>query len=238
MENDPIGAGRRPSSPPPSGCGQAIDELAPTFEDVLPAYGPDLRRYLVRRLRDPDLAADLVQETLLRAYGARDRFENERPVWPWLAAIAHNVLLNTFRDERSRHERLATESEWASIAHRVESSPADDPERRFASTQLRATITAALIALTSRQRRILLLRVADGRSYEEIAVSEGVSVDAVKSALRRARRTFRAEFLSEYRLRFALDDEETTVVACASRRPTPARHRGCLLPFLNDRKEA
>jgi DNA-binding CsgD family transcriptional regulator len=67
----------------------------------------------------------------------------------------------------------------------------DDPERRYASKEQGAAIIRALDALDARQRRLLLMRAAEGLPYEEIAHEEGLSVDAVKSLLKRARRAFR-----------------------------------------------
>jgi RNA polymerase sigma-70 factor (ECF subfamily) len=174
----------RPAEPPP-------------FEDVLKVYEHDLRGFISRRVRDPDLANDVVQDTLIRAYHARAVFDRERPVWPWLATIARNTMSNAIRDERRRVALVDTGCDWTDIAATADIRPDVDPETTLLGTLRRSAIAVALSSLAARQRRLLLLRARDGMSYEEIAVAERLSVDAVKSLLKRARCAFRSAYEQE-----------------------------------------
>ena len=172
------------------------DDQGWTFDDLHQVYGRDLRRFVKRRVRDPELTSDIVQEAFLRAYRAKDEFDHERPVWPWLSTIARNLILNTIRDERRRRLRVQTDLDSDEIARTADHRSEVDPERSYTDGQRRAAIATALMSLTPRQRRVLLLRVSEDLSYDDIAAQEGLSLDAVKSLLKRARQTFREAYRS------------------------------------------
>jgi RNA polymerase sigma-70 factor (ECF subfamily) len=168
----------------------------PAFEERLRALESDLAGFVVRRVRDRDLAGDVVQETMLRAYRARASFDKDRPLWPWLQTIASNLIANTMRDQRRHREHVQT-SGWDGIASAADMRCEIDPESNYLAAQRRVAIATALASLSSRQRRVLLLRAADGLSYEDIAAVEGLSTDAVKSLLKRARHGFRYVYEAE-----------------------------------------
>ena len=166
------------------------------FEELLDRHRSDLHGFVARRVSDPSLVEDIVQDTLLRAYRARRSFDGHRPVWPWLVTIARNTMSNALRGERSRRRHLDREMDWQSIESHPDFQPAGDPERRYASKVQAAAIAAALDALDDRQRRLLLMRASEGLACEEIARIEHMSLDAVKSLLKRARRAFREAYRS------------------------------------------
>jgi RNA polymerase sigma-70 factor (ECF subfamily) len=173
----------------------------PRFEDLLRQYRTDLQSFVARRVADPSLVDDIVQDTLLRAFRARNVFDRTKPLWPWLATIARNTMSNALRGERSRRRHIEGGVDWRSVETHADGRFAIDPERRYASKEQGAAIAAALDALDDRQRRMLLLRAAEGLAYEDIARIEGLSIDAVKSLLKRARRSFRDSYK-----RLGLDD--------------------------------
>jgi len=161
------------------------------FGDVLDAYRTDLHGFVARRVCDPSLVDDIVQETLLRAYRARHGFDETKPVWPWLATIARNTLSNALRGERLRHRHLERELDWGSIEGHADLQLTGDPERRYAAKEQHAAILAALATLDHRQRRLLVMRASDGLGYDDIARLEGLTLNSVKSLLKRARHAFR-----------------------------------------------
>lgn len=188
-----------PRSPSPRSAGgvRPADERDGerwTFEELHRAYGRDLRRFVKRRVRDPELTSDIVQEAFLRAYRAKDGFDQERPVWPWLSTIARNLIRNTIRDEYRRRARVQTDLDSYEIARTADDRSEVDPERSYTAAQRRAAIAAALLSLAPRQRRVLLLRVTEELSYDDIAAQESLSLDAVKSLLKRARQAFREAY--------------------------------------------
>jgi RNA polymerase sigma-70 factor (ECF subfamily) len=174
----------------------ALELASSTFEELHAAFNRDLTRYVARRIRDAELTRDIVQETFLRAYRARRRFDDQRPAWPWLATIARNLIHNARRDEHRRRLHVSAGTDWRGVAASADPRSEIDPEKSFSLAQSRTQIRDALSSLAARQRRVLLLRVVNDLSYHEIAAAEGISSDAVKSLIKRARRAFRESYAS------------------------------------------
>lgn len=151
---------------------------------------------LVRRfVADEDLIDDIVQETFLRAYngGLHHEYRDEdRPhdQWPWLAAVARNLSL-----DHLRKKQVVDEEEIDEELFDLEVSP-DDPESYHLAARRRSGIAEAFGAVCERQRDILILKHIHGMAYGDIAERQGMSVEAVKSALARARATFRNAYAS------------------------------------------
>ncbi len=157
----------------------------------LDRYHDEVLRYVRRRIRDPHLAEDIAQETLLRAFRAAAAIDTDRPLWPWLQAIVQNLIANRMRYERRVRRHLVASVDIGELESTVDPRPDGDPEAWLSKLHDREAISHSLNQLSPRQRRVLLMRVAEGLSYEQIARAEGVSLDASKSLVKRARRSFR-----------------------------------------------
>ncbi len=182
------------------------DEGPITFAQLHRIFFDDLCRFLYRRVGDRELAEDIAQETFLRAYRARASYDPMRPVWPWLATIAKNLAINSHRNA-DRQRRSYQRAEFQDAEDQPDGHFDGDPEAVIANVQRRKAIAECLARLNPRQRRILSLRCINELSYEEIAAQEDLSLDALKSVLKRARQSFRANYL-----RIA-DETEVPIVA-------------------------
>jgi RNA polymerase sigma-70 factor (ECF subfamily) len=144
----------------------------------------------------PD-AEDLVQETFMRAWRARDRFEGRASLRTWLYRIATNVFLDTRRAPARRSIPAGDPLEWctdigpypdALLGH----DPQHDPAAGVAAQEtVELALIAALMYLPVRQRAAFLLRDISGWTAEETAEAIGVTVPAGNSLIQRARRTMR-----------------------------------------------
>jgi RNA polymerase sigma-70 factor (ECF subfamily) len=133
--------------------------------------------------RNPSDADDLAQETFVRAWQAIGRFRVGEPLYPWLARIAVNLAYSLFRRRRRRPETpieplIEAGHEWAGE---------DDPARDAAEAESRERLEASFAELKPEHRAVLVLRVVEGMSYDEIAGALGVPVGTVMSRLSRAR---------------------------------------------------
>ncbi|ACU75855.1 RNA polymerase, sigma-24 subunit, ECF subfamily [Catenulispora acidiphila DSM 44928] len=164
----------------------------------LEAHRAELTAYCYRMLGSVHDAEDQVQETLLRAWKARDRYDPAKAsVRTWLYRIATNVCLTALasRGRRPLPSGLGAPSQDTEAPLR----PALDvpwlepfPDARFdadARADLRLAWVAAVQELPARQRAALVLRDVLDFSAAEVAEQLGTTVAAVNSALQRARVT-------------------------------------------------
>jgi RNA polymerase sigma-70 factor (ECF subfamily) len=159
-------------------------------------YRGELIAYCYRMLGSFHEAEDLVQETMLRAWKAHDRYDSARAsVRTWLYRIATNVCL-TALDGGSRRP-LPSGLGAPSDDPMAPLTPAMDipwlqpfPDARIdvdVRADLRLALVAAMQALSARQRAVLLLRDVLDFSAAEVATQLGTTVAATNSALQRAR---------------------------------------------------
>jgi RNA polymerase sigma factor (sigma-70 family) len=150
------------------------------FEAIVLRYHRPLLRHC-RRLLPAGRAEDAVQQALLRALEAMRADERELQLGPWLHRIAHNTAIDSLR---------RMDSHWEELDERM-----DGVEPTHAAVERRARFQSVMTnmgELPERQRRALVLRELEGRSYDEIAVTLGVTGDGVRQLLNRARNTMRA----------------------------------------------
>jgi len=139
------------------------------------AHSGDLHRFALFLSGDPALADDLVSETFIRLWNARERVDLAT-VKGYLFTIARNLFLQHRRGRRS----------VAALDERLADSGPGPETRAQARSDLRAAL-AALQELPEIDRAALLMRADDGLPYEEIAAALGLSLAAARVKVHRAR---------------------------------------------------
>jgi RNA polymerase sigma-70 factor (ECF subfamily) len=134
---------------------------------------------LALRLVGPNLAADVAQEALIRAWRALPRFRGDASFGTWLHRITVNTAW-TLRKRAARH--VASELEETIV------DPGRGPEHAGEMADLRGRIAAALERLSPGQRVVVVLRDLAGWSHAEIAGELGITQTTAKVRLHRARR--------------------------------------------------
>jgi RNA polymerase sigma-70 factor (ECF subfamily) len=188
-----------------------MNTTATTAPDVAPdleKHRAELTGYCYRMLGSAFEAEDAVQETMVRAWRAYDRFEGRSSLRSWLYRIATNVCL-TMLDGSKRRARpmdlsspvspatgaLAPplpETAWVEPMPDSRALPADPAERAETRDSVRLALIAALQHLPPRQRAVLILREVLAWKASEVAQLLDTSVPSVNSALQRARATLAA----------------------------------------------
>jgi RNA polymerase sigma-70 factor (ECF subfamily) len=138
-------------------------------------------------------AEDIVQETLIRAWRAADRFDGAHPR-AWLLTILRHTHLNSLRRQRPDLVADATSLETQRPAFGVQRLAG--PEERQLNRTLDAALERAVAELDERYRTVLLLIDVDQLTYAEVAAVLDVPLGTVMSRLSRARAKVRRRLLT------------------------------------------
>jgi RNA polymerase sigma-70 factor (ECF subfamily) len=151
------------------------------FEALLRRHQTRLFAVACRLMRDRDLAGELLQESLFRAFKNRARYQGSGSVSGWLTRITVNTCLN----ELKKRQRLVFSEQTPDSGSR-----SDDPAIEIEARERRLEVRRELQKLSPLRQAIVSL-AALGYSYEEIADATEESVSQVKSELFRARKKLR-----------------------------------------------
>lgn len=157
------------------------------FDQLYARHRGKLYRYLLRRLRDNGLADEIFQDVWQRVISARAGWQPDPGFATWLYTIAHHRLHDHWRAAKHRPPAPADADERAA---RV--ADPDTPERVVSDFERRRQLQLALDDLPEEQREVLLLRLEQELSLEEIGEVTGVGRETVKSRLRYAMDKLRA----------------------------------------------
>jgi len=155
------------------------------FRDASLRWIDGLYGFALSLSRDPSVAQDLVQETYVRALGARHKAAPEENLKAWLFTILHNVWRNHVR--RPRPDLPARDPEALLELADVRAGPEQELERKW----LRARLRQAIAALPDSFRQVVVLRCVEEFSYQEVAAIVGCPTGTVMSRLARGRALLR-----------------------------------------------
>lgn len=163
----------------------------PALEKLLERHQAQVYRFGMKMCRDPEDAKDVLQDTLLAmARGVRD-FRGASSISTWLYTIARSFCIKKRRKSKfAPEEERSLDTEMGPEAARL-ADPAKSPDEALAGRQVEHALEAAIGALDPMYREVLLLRDVEGLTAPEVAEVLGVSVQAVKSRLHRARLSVR-----------------------------------------------
>ncbi len=152
------------------------------FAALVKAHGDEVYTLARRLVGDPHLAADIAQETLIRAWKALPNFRGDAALSTWL----HRITVNTAWTQKKRSRRHAGYS-LDEIADMAAPFDSDHPETAGEILELRGRLRQALDALPEAQRQVVVLKDVYDWSHAEIAEAMDISVSATKVRLHRAR---------------------------------------------------
>jgi RNA polymerase sigma-70 factor (ECF subfamily) len=164
---------------------------AAEFASATTPHATRLFRLGLRLTREPSDAADLVQETLCKAWASWDRFDRAGNVGAYLSRILMNAFIS-----RHRHMRVVqtVEARADLLAHLFSAERIDEASQGdVAPRGLSDECLRALEALPEHYRRVVDLVDVGGMAYRDAATELGVPLGTVMSRLHRARRILRAQ---------------------------------------------
>ena len=181
---------------------QVRDGDAAAFTELVLRYQNRLLTVLEHLVGNREQAEDLAQEVFVRVFKARERYEPEAKFSTWLFTIANNIASNALRSRSRRREVGVPEGNGAdsaplSLDQLAKAASGALPTRALDKAEQAEMVRSAVAALSERQRMALLLAKFEGMSYQDIAQSMDLSVQAIKSLLSRARVNLK-EILTPY----------------------------------------
>lgn len=168
------------------------------FEDLVTEHEKGVYAIAQRMTGNAEDAADMTQETFIKAYNSLSSFRGDSKFSVWLYRIATNVCLDFLRS-RSRKPTvsLSVEDDDGEETQMDIADESQSPEQLLERGLTRDAVRRGLKSLSPEYRQILLLREIQGLSYEEIAEALALEVGTVKSRIFRARKRLCAFLLQD-----------------------------------------
>jgi RNA polymerase sigma-70 factor (ECF subfamily) len=157
-----------------------------------------LYRYAFGVTRDPDLAADTVQDTVVRALERRPQYRDDAPLAHWLIRIAHNLIIDHARRTNREIPVDAVEHDWRDDTFTV------DAEAVIEHAATRAELLDALARLPFIYRSMVVLHDIEGLRVADVAAITDVALPAAKQRLRRGRMALVSALAAGHQRRLAL----------------------------------
>lgn len=188
---------RRPS--PWSGMTDAQDRTAVAdhaaadafIENLFARHHGEIYAYVMRMVRDPELAADLTQDAFIKAYRAHASLEKPENARAWLYQIAHRVTLDELR-----RRKIIRFLPWTGESRGAAASA----EHEALEGRLSGELERALARIPERQREALIMAEIHDLTGLELASALGISHVAARALLTRARESLRRALAEERRL--------------------------------------
>jgi RNA polymerase sigma-70 factor (ECF subfamily) len=190
------------------------DTAGAFVEQLFAKHHGEIYAYLLRMLRDGELAADLTQDAFVKAYKNYDTLEKSENARAWLYQIAHRVALDELR-----RRKIIRFLPWTGESR----GAAPSAEHIALETRLSSDLQRALSRIPERQRAALLLAELHDLTGVELAAALGVSHVAARALLTRARESLRQALGSERAAEAAGDASAEPAIEAASPRGTRDR---------------
>lgn len=163
------------------------------LNDLMERHAERIFQYLVRSLQNVEDASDLAQETFVRVYQNRTKFDAGKKFSTWLYAIASNLVRDRYR-WRGRHQQVSLDAENEATGHSFgESLPEQkpSPSETTQAEERAETVRRAVAALPDKFRIPLVLAEYEDKSHAEIGEILGCTAKAVEVRIYKARQQLR-----------------------------------------------
>ncbi len=157
-----------------------------------------LYRYALGVTRDPDLAADIVQDTIVQAMERQDQYRNDAPPAHWLIRIAHNLIIDRARRTNREIPVDHIEQDWRDDTYTVDAAAVAE------QAATRSELLDALARLPFIYRSAVVLHDIEDLRVTDIATIADISLPAAKQRLRRGRMALVSALASGHQRRIAL----------------------------------
>ena len=173
-----------------SGLAERLKRREPqAMGDLYDRYGRLAYSLILRIVRDPEMAEDLVQETFIRVWSRAQAFDSERgALGPWLLAVARNRAIDYLRSVDGRMARSSYE-----LVEMENPALFANLESQVMVSELAGRVRRVMSKLNSSQRSVIELAYFEGLSQTEMAEKLGQPLGTIKTWVRTALKNLREE---------------------------------------------
>lgn len=156
------------------------------FDKLLARYQSKIFNYILFVVRNQELAEDLFQETFVKAIVTiqQGRYTADGRFGAWITRIAHNLVIDSFRQERNENTVSNDESE-VDLFNNADLCD-DNVEVQMVNEQTLTDVRRLIDALPDNQREVIYMRFYQDLSFKEIAEITGVSINTALGRVRYA----------------------------------------------------
>lgn len=156
------------------------------FDTLLRRHQDKVYRYILRIVKNEDIANDILQDTFVKAILTikQNRYTESGRFPAWISRIAHNLIIDFYRQEKSENVQNTDVSD-TSVLNRKELCEATIEDIMVAE-QIRTDVKRLIRELPDVQREVLVMRYYQGMSFKEIAEATGVSINTALGRMRYA----------------------------------------------------
>ncbi len=157
------------------------------FDILLTRYKDRIYSYIYYTVKDSDLTEDIFQETFVKVIMTikQGRYVETGKFSSWVTRIAHNLIIDHFRQERNENLISNDEDEENDLFNRKELSEGTI-EDALVTRQIHSDIRRLVAALPENQREVLIMRYYKNMSFKEIADATKVSINTALGRMRYA----------------------------------------------------
>ncbi len=163
-----------------------IDGKNAAFDTLLQRHQAKLYTYILRIVKNEEIANDIFQDTFIKIIMTlkQGRYTENGKFGAWLTRIAHNLIIDFYRQEKSENS-VSTDDEATNLLNRRDLCE-ENIEDFLVNDQIKADVRKIVDALPAPQREVVMMRFYNGMSFKEIADVTGVSINTALGRMRYA----------------------------------------------------
>ena len=156
------------------------------FDTLLRRHQNRVFNYILNIIKNKDVADDIFQETFVKAIMTikQGRYTDTGKFSAWLTRIAHNLIIDYFRQEKSENT-VSVDQEETDVLNRRDLSE-ENVEDMLVTVQIKTDVRRIMESLPDAQREVLEMRFYRDMSFKEIAETTGVSINTALGRMRYA----------------------------------------------------
>lgn len=156
------------------------------FDVLLKRHQSRVFSYILHIVKNKDLAEDIFQETFVKAIMTikQNRYTETGKFSAWISRIAHNLIIDYYRQEKSENT-VSTDEDETDLLNRRDLCD-ENVEHHLVTNQIHKDVRRIIMALPESQREVLLMRYYRNMSFKEIADATNVSINTALGRMRYA----------------------------------------------------